>query len=74
MILGLRLLKGVDPSRFKRRFGRSVEEVFGKVLSRLFERDLLMEKEGRLALTERGLLFGNEVFAAFVGEAESAGG
>jgi coproporphyrinogen III oxidase-like Fe-S oxidoreductase len=74
MILGLRLLQGVDPSRFFRRFGRRVEEVFGGVLARLFERGLLAERDGRLALTEQGLLFGNEVFAAFVGEAEQAGG
>lgn len=74
MILGLRLLQGVDPSRFYRRFGKRVEEVFGPVLKGLFERNLLTEKEGCLALTEQGLLFGNEVFAAFVGEAEQAGG
>ena len=74
MILGLRLLQGVDPSRFHRRFGRRVEEIFGKVLTSLFERGLLTERDGRLALTERGLLFGNEVFAAFVGEAEQASG
>ncbi|MGI6127496.1 MAG: radical SAM family heme chaperone HemW [Planifilum sp.] len=74
MILGLRLLQGVDRSRFYRRFGQGMEEVFGPVLTSLRERQLLTEKEGRYALTEQGLLFGNEVFAAFVGEAKRAGG
>ena len=74
MILGLRLLRGWSGSRFYRRFGQGMEEVFGPVLTSLRERQLLTEKEGRYALTEQGLLFGNEVFAAFVGEAKRAGG
>ena len=74
MILGLRLLQGVDPSRFYRRYGKRVEEIFAPVLARMFDRGLLTEREGRLVLTERGILFGNEVFAAFLGEAELAGG
>jgi oxygen-independent coproporphyrinogen-3 oxidase len=44
--------------------------VFGTVLRRLFEQKLLTQQGDRIALTEQGLLFGNEVFASFLGGVE----
>jgi putative oxygen-independent coproporphyrinogen III oxidase len=70
MILGLRMMDGVSRSRFAVRYGRTVERVFGDVVERLVRQGLLEERDDRIALTDRGLLFGNEVFAAFLGNAE----
>lgn len=69
MILGLRLLKGVNKTRFLNRYGESIEQVFGSVVQSLVKRSLIEEKREVIRLTEKGLLFGNEVFAAFLSEA-----
>jgi oxygen-independent coproporphyrinogen-3 oxidase len=68
MILGLRLMEGISKQRFFDNYQRRVEDVFGTTLARLFEQGLLQDEEDRLFLTEKGLLFGNDVFASFLDE------
>ena len=66
MMMGLRLAEGVDDTRFRARFGRGLEEVFGAELAELRALGLL-EWDGRVArLTARGRLLGNQVFVSFV--------
>ena len=69
LILGLRLLDGISKERFFQRYKSSPEEVFGGVIQRLVEEELLLCDDKGIKLTEKGLLFGNEVFASFLGEA-----
>ncbi|MCI1856581.1 MAG: radical SAM family heme chaperone HemW [Sporolactobacillus sp.] len=66
MFLGLRMMKGVSKSRFYRRFGRPLEEVYGTAIAQLKRRGLLDEQGDRLALTMRGIFLGNNVFEAFL--------
>lgn len=66
MILGLRLLKGVSRNRFISLYGTTVESLFGPALMRCKEQGFILEKGDRIALTEKGLIFGNEVFASFL--------
>jgi len=61
-ILGLRLNEGMDVGEFSRRFGRSLEEVYGQVLAETESFGLLEREGGRVRLTERGRLLANEVF------------
>jgi oxygen-independent coproporphyrinogen-3 oxidase len=61
-ILGLRLNEGLDVDEFSRRFGRSLEEVYGPVLVETASFGLLERVNGRVRLTERGRLLANEVF------------
>ncbi|SEN03887.1 radical SAM family heme chaperone HemW [Lihuaxuella thermophila] len=68
MILGLRMMEGVSRSRFASRYGMTVEHAFGPILARLTEKGLLQQQGDRITLTEKGLIFGNEVFASFLGE------
>lgn len=68
-ILGLRLREGVSRHRFTNLYGRPPEAVFGPVLESLRSRGLIRIEEDRYRLTEQGLLFGNDVFASFLGEA-----
>jgi oxygen-independent coproporphyrinogen-3 oxidase len=64
MFLGLRESCGVDPAAFARRFGRALEDVHPEVAT--FRADgFLTDHDGRLALTERGLLLADSIFAAF---------
>ena len=70
MMMGLRLIQeGVSQTAFRRRFGRSLQEVFSKEISEL-ERVGLLEWGGEgkdaLRLTARGRLLGNQVFYRFI--------
>lgn len=66
MMMGLRLLDGVEEARFAARFGRPLGEVYGPVLARL-QKDGLLEQAGAAwRLTQRGLRLGNQVWAAFL--------
>ncbi|GIP39577.1 oxygen-independent coproporphyrinogen-III oxidase-like protein YqeR [Paenibacillus sp. J31TS4] len=67
MMVSLRVLEGVSDADFRAQFGVSLTEVFGSLLDRLAGEGLLEADGYRWKLTERGLLFGNEVFAEFIG-------
>ncbi|WP_144934185.1 radical SAM family heme chaperone HemW [Paenibacillus sp. 32O-W] len=67
MMVGLRVLSGVSEDDFADQFGESLMEVFGPVINRLTEQGLLEADEGRVRLSDKGILLGNEVFAEFIG-------
>lgn len=66
MFLGLRRMQGVSEAEFLRRFGRTMEEVYGSVLKRYQELNMLQREGGRIFLTERGIDVSNAVMADFL--------
>jgi oxygen-independent coproporphyrinogen-3 oxidase len=73
MMVGLRLTQeGVSAESFQARFGRQMEEVFGKEIGELSGLGLLewsiTPHFHTIRLTRRGRLLGNQVFMRFVGE------
>ena len=66
MMLGLRLVEGVDLAAFARRFGVALEAAFGEEIATLARNGLIEIADGHLRLTERGLFVGNEVMLAFL--------
>jgi oxygen-independent coproporphyrinogen-3 oxidase len=66
LYLGLRRLEGVSRAAFLRRFGDPPERWFAREIEALRERELICDEGGRLRLTERGILFADEVFLEFV--------
>lgn len=66
MMVGLRLLTGVKQRSFQAQFGRSIDAVFGDEIQRLIGEGLLQSTAEGYRLTEKGLIFGNEVFARFL--------
>ncbi|WP_127579820.1 radical SAM family heme chaperone HemW [Paenibacillus koleovorans] len=66
MMVGLRLLSGVRHEEFRRQFGCSMLEVFGRELGELTTKHLLIADAEGYRLSEQGVLFGNEVFAHFL--------
>lgn len=68
MMVGLRMLRGVRRSDFTEQFGESLDEVFKPVLSKLLNQGLLEPTEEGYRLSKQGLMLGNEVFGAFLGE------
>ncbi|MCS7221929.1 MAG: radical SAM family heme chaperone HemW [Anaerolineae bacterium] len=67
MMLGLRLVReGVSDVAFQRRWGVSLAEIFGPVLDELEALGLLERLPGRVRLSPRAYLIGNQVFARFL--------
>ena len=62
LILRLRLEEGVSMDSYARRFGASPDDVYGEALAWGEEAGLLRRDDGRLRLTERGVLLSNELF------------
>ena len=68
MMMGMRLNEGVTMSRFVKRFGTSLGDVFPNEISRLLGIGLIEVTGDAIRLSERGRLLGNEVFAEFIGD------
>jgi oxygen-independent coproporphyrinogen-3 oxidase len=68
MMVGLRMLEGVSSERFAEQFdGALLNKIFAQPIQRLLKKGLLEPTEAGYRLTDQGLLFGNDVFAGFVG-------
>lgn len=74
MMVSFRLTdEGVSKTDFQSMFGQSMEKVFGSQIDQLLKSGLIEKHprdESRLRLTRCGRLFGNQVFAQFVGNAQ----
>ena len=66
MFLGLRLCKGISKTKFEKKFGKNIEEVYGNVLKRLIGLDVLLEAGDCIALTDFGIDVSNQVLAEFL--------
>lgn len=68
MFLGLRMMEGTSPAEFEERFGKSMQEVYGKQLAKLEKQGLLIfnDKTERYALTLQGIDVSNQVFVEFI--------
>lgn len=66
LFLGLRLQEGVSLKEFQRQFGKQIEEIYGKELTKLKREELIQIVQNRLSLTERGIDVSNYVFASFI--------
>ena len=66
MFLGLRMQRGVGKREFFSLFHVPVTQVYGKEIIKLKREGLLYEEMGRIALTKRGIDYGNYVFSAFL--------
>lgn len=65
-ILMLRLTSGIDEALFEERFGRSLEEVFGKAIAKWETAGLLRREAGHCFLTDRGMDLANTVMCDFL--------
>lgn len=66
VILGLRLVDGLDVESFNRRFGVRLEFLYSPQIHELAALGLLELTGSRLRLTRRGRLLGNEAFMRFL--------
>lgn len=66
MYLGLRKVEGVSRTDFQNCFGKNVDDVYGKILDKLEEEQLLEFSGDRIRLTHRGMDVSNCVLAEFL--------
>lgn len=67
LMVGLRVLDGVSRSRFEQQFNTSLDVVFARPLDKMVHAGLLEATDDGYRLSSKGVLFGNEVFAEFIG-------
>ena len=66
MYLGLRKIEGVSRTDFQNYFGKNVDDVYGEILDKLEEEQLLEFSGDRILLTHRGMDVSNCVLAEFL--------
>ncbi len=66
MILGLRLTEGIDVQAFKDRFSVDPFALYASQIKALTRQGLLECADGRLRLTDKGMLLSNQAFVEFL--------
>lgn len=66
MFLGLRKTTGVSMEIFANKFGETIHHIYGEEITRLIESELVIQEDGFIRLTEKGLFRGNDVFQQFL--------
>lgn len=66
MILGLRLIAGINCKDFSDRFAKNIHQVYGSEIKDLVAGGLLLQQGDRLRLTPLGIDLSNIVFGAFI--------
>ncbi|MCI5143423.1 MAG: coproporphyrinogen III oxidase, partial [Candidatus Electrothrix sp. ATG1] len=66
VIMGLRMTAGVSLAELKERFGINTENYYSETLYRLIRQGMLHIVQGRLQLTDQGILLANRVMAELV--------
>jgi oxygen-independent coproporphyrinogen III oxidase len=62
MILGLRLMEGIEGNKFREKYGQYPWEVYQKPIEELIEQKLLIKNRNFLRLTPKGIDLSNYVF------------
>lgn len=65
MFLGLRLMEGVEKKAFRKKFGVSIEDIYGETLEKLQSESLIIADE-RIRLTPYGIDVSNYVMSEFL--------
>ena len=68
IFLGLRKTEGISIKEFEITFDRSLDECYGENIKRMVKENLLMEEDGFLRLTQKGIDISNYVFAEILSE------
>lgn len=66
VVMGLRMVKGVDEQKLFCRFGRTLDDEYGTLLEQLAGQDLVVRQDGFFRLTGHGMRFANQVMVRLV--------
>jgi oxygen-independent coproporphyrinogen-3 oxidase len=63
---GFRLIEGIDINDFKKRFGHSLFDLYGKSVNKLLSLGLINVADNKMYLTNKGIDLSNQVFMEFM--------
>ncbi|RDW21753.1 radical SAM family heme chaperone HemW [Oceanobacillus chungangensis] len=66
MFLGLRKIAGINKQLFTNKYGFSPKQLYKEQISDLIQRNLLLETDDFIQLTDTGMLLANQVFEEFM--------
>lgn len=66
MFMGLRKIEGISKLEFKNRFKIDIEKIYGDMLKKYQEKELLKVTEERVYLTSKGIEWSNQIMAEFL--------
>ena len=66
VMLGLRMIKGIDIAEFEARFKVRFEETYSEQIQRLINEELVELKDNRFYLSSKGIDFANIVWSEFI--------
>ena len=66
IMLGLRLLKGINVRKLEDRFQTSFKSIFGNIIASLKEKELIIIEQDQLRLSEKGLFLADSVILEFI--------
>ena len=66
IMLGLRTDRGISKSEYGVRFGKDFEESYGKRIAEFIKMGYVCDKNGRIALSERGFEVSNSILASLL--------
>lgn len=66
IIFGLRKREGIDIQALENQYGICFKERYEKSLARYFDNDYLLQKDGKLFLTQKAIPISNEILATFI--------
>lgn len=66
MFMGLRMIEGININEFKKRFNKDINEVYGDIIEKNINKELLICKSGKLFLSQKGIEISNYVMSDFI--------
>ena len=66
MILGLRMMKGVNKAEFFKKYGVSAEQIYGKVIKKYTDMGLRENNAEYIRLTNDGISVSNVILSEFL--------
>ena len=66
LMLGLRMVKGINLSDFEKRFGKTLDSELDEKIRKLRNEHFLEYNDKKLKLTRKGILYSNEVFVELI--------
>jgi len=66
LMMGMRLIEGIDINEFKHRFGKDIDSIYGERIQRLTKLAMLNIRDNRLSLTKAALFVSNSVIGELI--------
>lgn len=66
MFLGLRMIEGISIQEFYQKFHKSIFEVYGDILEKFKSKNLIIQNQDRIYLSDNGIDISNSIFCEFL--------